>query len=643
MPRLRQNQNDSRQDVTRSVGQFIAHCGLRRAARTCHALHRPGPVIVGFILPEGAHLRFYETAAIKLANKHSRIDAIGDRNTVVLTAYDQDSLSRHNACDFTDAVSAFDRVVVVAENEKALPDDFDLVADALVTVGNATGRDVIAAVKVCLRCEISDRHAEIVATAPLNKVSLALRPGRKITEAVDAIERLLTTPKITKTSEKGPILDDLYGLGEAVNWGRELAVDYSDWRAGLIPWSDVDRGILVSGPSGTGKTTFAKALARTCQVHLVLGSVARWQATGHLGDMLNAMRKAFDEARKNAPAIVFLDEIDAVGDRERFSGQHSHYSTQVVAGLLECIDGAESKEGVVVVGACNYPDKLDAALVRPGRLDRHVRIPDPDPGARLGILRYHLRGDLECEDLSLIVDRTDGRTGADLEQVVREARRRARRRGRPMDLTDLAESLPPLASIPNVLVRRLAVHESGHVVVGVSLGLSLERVTLMSTYDPLGTETQVGGGAQFRFESLTERTRQEFDDRICMGLGGLAAEEIVLGARGAAGGGVPGSDLYNATIDALRLENSYGLGQGLAYFSDDSEAGLMSVLRTNPEVRKQVNQTLDEQFSRAKQILQRRRDKLERLIVELFKKRFLSADEVRLVIEAQPGLALFET
>ncbi len=643
MPRLRRNRNHSRQDVTKSVGHFIAHCGLRRAARPCHTLHRPGPAIVGFILPEGAHLGFYETAAIKLANKHSRIDSLGNRDTAVLTAYDQASLSRYNTFDFADAVTEFDRVVVVAESESALPDDFDLVADTVVKVEPVTARDVIASIRVCFRTQITEEQAEAVTKAPLAKVAMALRPGRNVAEALNAIQRLQAKPEETKRPQtEGPALDDLFGLGEAGEWGRELAADFEDWKAGRISWSDVDCGILASGPPGTGKTTFAKALAKTCNVHVELGSVARWQAKGHLGDMLKAMRKVFEEARKNAPAIVFLDEIDAVGDRNRFSGHNADYSTQVVAALLECIDGAEGREGVVVVGACNYPDKLDAALVRPGRLDRHVRIPLPDANAREGIIRYHLRGELEDTVIKNVVDRTVGRTGAELEQLVREARRRARRSRRPMELNDMEKSLPPVALIPDAIVRRSAVHESGHVVVGIALGMSLERVTLMDTFDPLGPDTQIGGGAFFQLERLTERTREEFNDRICMGLGGLAAEEIMLGSKGAGGGGDPGSDLHIVTIDALRMEASYGLGQGLAYFSADSEEALMMVLRTNPDIQKRVNQVLEEQYRRAKEILTGRMEGLERLSVELFAKRLLSAEEVRGVIDGQPRLALVE-
>ena len=162
-------------------------------------------------------------------------------------------------------------------------------------------------------------------------------------------------------------------------------------------------------------------------MHLVLGSIVDDRRRGTSGDILKSMRAAFDDARAKAPSIMFLDEVDSVGDREKFSDHNAQYCTEVVNALLECIDGAEGREGVVVVGACIHPDKIDAALTRAGRLDRHIRIPLPDAEGREGILRWHLAGKVTSADLSEVAARTDGWNGASLEQLVRQARRRARR------------------------------------------------------------------------------------------------------------------------------------------------------------------------------------------------------------------------
>lgn len=639
MPRLNRHKLDFRRDLTKSVGPFLAYCALARALRRAYRLHRQGPVIVGILLPEDTETSFYETAVKHLAYKHARKDALGRRDTLVLVAEKDGRGNRYNSVDFIEAMRDFQRIVVLGENRGAFPQDFDLVADHVVEVGPVLPRHVQAAAKLCLHRTASEDDAAVIASKPLATVNLALRPGRSVVASIKAMERREAERKQDEQQD-GPKLEDLHGLGDAGAWGRELATDFADWQAGRIPWSDVDRGILVSGPPGTGKTTFAKALAATCGVHLVLGSMGRWQAKGHLGDMLKAMRAAFDEARKKAPSIVFLDEIDAAGDRERFDDHNREYDMKVVAALLECIDGAEGREGVVVVGACNHPHRLDAALVRPGRLDRHVRIPFPDAKAREGIVRFHLRGELEGADLSAVSERTEGRTGADLEQLVRSARRSARRLRRPMEAVDLENALPARSTVPEAVVRRSAVHEAGHVLVGLSVGFQLKGVTLADTYDPNGSEWQAGGGALFGMEHITERTRQELLDRICVALAGLAAEEAVFGTRGAGGGGHPGSDLYVATLDALQMEASYGLGGGLAYLSSDRPEDLLATLRINGEVRKRVDGVLNEQFRRARGILQEQRGDLERLAADLYAKRELSLEEVRAVVEAQPRLAL---
>ncbi|WP_328804124.1 ATP-binding protein [Roseibium aggregatum] len=132
------------------------------------------------------------------------------------------------------------------------------------------------------------------------------------------------------------------------------------------------------------KTSDSPAIAgkQAAVANLVASSLAQWQAAGHLGDLLKAMRRTFAEARKKAPCVLFIDEFDSVGDRATAGGDNALYIIEKINGLLECLDGVEDREGVVVVGACNHPHRIDPALLRPGRLERTVLIPLPDEEAR---------------------------------------------------------------------------------------------------------------------------------------------------------------------------------------------------------------------------------------------------------------------
>lgn len=190
-------------------------------------------------------------------------------------------------------------------------------------------------------------------------------------------------------------VETLAGYGPARDWAMDLKADLSLWKAGDLGWDQMSTRLLLSGPPGTGKTTFARALCNTLQVPLMVTSVANWLEPGFLGDVLKRMSAAFALAEKNAPAILFIDEIDNIGKRQTAGTRnYDDYWTSLINRLLELMDGASKSEGVVVVGATNLAERMDPALLRSGRLETHVRIPMPDIEALTGILGHHLGSDL---------------------------------------------------------------------------------------------------------------------------------------------------------------------------------------------------------------------------------------------------------
>ena len=193
------------------------------------------------------------------------------------------------------------------------------------------------------------------------------------------------------------LVENLAGYGDARQWALDLKQDLVTWRNDVVDWSDLSSRLLLSGPPGTGKTTFARALCNTLQVPLVATSVSRWLEASHLGDVLAAMAATFQHANQAAPCILFIDEIDNIGSRSGGSQRHyDDYWSSLVNRLLELLDGASKTEGVIVVGATNCPEKIDAALLRSGRLEKHIMIPPPDTEALIGIIAHHLGSDLDA-------------------------------------------------------------------------------------------------------------------------------------------------------------------------------------------------------------------------------------------------------
>ena len=478
---------------------------------------------------------------------------------------------------------------------------------------------------------LPDEILAIAVGEPLSLLSILIKPGRSTRHIVRSLREVRKQQLGRSRPKASPALtlDDLHGFGEAAVWGRELAKDLDDYRAGNLPWGDLDRGILVSGPTGTGKTTFAQALARSCKVPIHIHSLARWQAAGHLNDLLKAMRRAFGDAMADAPSILFIDEIDSFGDRESFEGQNEQYSREVINALLECLDGVDGREGVVVVGATNLPDKIDKAILRPGRLGKHVKIPLPDLDARIGILSHHLRGDCASADLADIASRLEGASGAVIEQVVRDARRKARSERRPMAFADLLHGLPVRIVQTEEAFHEACVHEAGHALVGHFLGIQAgNRLIESQVFREVGMD---GSGGRTVMQQIPGRNlgKAAYSAQIAILLAGIAAEEIVFGDHADGGGGTEDSDLRQATLIAATMEISLGLGDNLVYLSSRRPDDVLARLRLDPLLRQTVARTMDRCFQRARGIITERRDAFDRIVELLREHGRASAEDLK--------------
>ena len=411
-------------------------------------------------------------------------------------------------------------------------------------------------------------------------------------------------------------LSEMSGFGEAGTWGMLLARDLSAYAAGELAWDDVDKGMLVSGPPGCGKTTFARALAAECGVRLITSGYSDWEAaTGARDYVIKGMEKRFAEWRKAAkegPVIVFLDEVDSLGARGA-NGQNDSYWSAVINTLLAFADGAEPRDGVVLLAATNHVDRVDPALRRPGRFDRHVEIPAPTVADVAVMVAGFMHGGGEVTDADRVAAKAlRGRSPAQVELTCREARRVGRTLGRVADGHDVADVVAwgrpkRLADVD----RRVTVHEAAHAIVAHVLGTGIVLALDGDGNVNLGT----AGGVMTARPACPTRT--EALHYVAHVLAGRRGEIVVLGDHGA-GCEV---DVSVATSFAHRVEYRWAMGETLAAIDGDSPL--------DPGRIGRVESVLQEADALAEAVLVPRRwhvDKVARLLGEV---RYMEGPEFR--------------
>jgi cell division protease FtsH len=454
--------------------------------------------------------------------------------------------------------------------------------------------------------------------------------------------------RLLSMQQKKVTFKDVAGVDEAKEELREIIEFLREAQKFQKLGGRIPKGVLLVGPPGTGKTLLARAVAGEANVPFFSISGSDFVEM-FVGVGASRVRDLFEQGKKNAPCIIFIDEIDAVG-RHRGAGLGGGHDEreQTLNQLLVEMDGFESNEGVILMAATNRPDVLDPALLRPGRFDRRVVVSRPDVRGREEILRVHTRKKPLAEDvdLSVLARGTPGFSGADLENMVNEAALAAARQNRKAVLMydfELAKDKVLMGVERKSLLlsdeekKNTAYHEAGHALVAAKMPHSdpLHKVTIIPRGMALGVTMQLP------IDDRHNYYKNYLETEIAILMGGRIAEELFLNCMSTGAG----NDIERATDMARKMVCEWGmsdlgpltfgkkeeqifLGREIAQHRDYSED---TAIKIDEEVRKLVNKG----YNTAKQVLSENRDTLEKIARALIEREVLDAHEIKMLVDGQ--------
>ena len=452
------------------------------------------------------------------------------------------------------------------------------------------------------------------------------------------------------TEHQGRVtFNDVAGIDEAKTELEEVVEFLKDPGKFQRLGGKIPKGVLLVGPPGTGKTLLAKAIAGEANVPFFTISGSDFVEM-FVGVGASRVRDMFEQGKKNAPCIIFIDEIDAVGrHRGAGLGGGNDEREQTLNQMLVEMDGFEANEGVILIAATNRPDVLDPALLRPGRFDRQVVVPNPDVIGREKILKVHMRKTPLSEGVEprVIARGTPGFSGADLANLVNEAALLAARKGRrtvSMAEFEEAKDKVMLGSERRSMVmtddekRLTAYHEAGHAVVALHCPASdpIHKATIIPRGRALGMVMRLPEGDRISL------ARDQIHADLRVACGGRIAEDLIFGEDRITTGA--SSDIRMATDMARRMVTEWGMSDKLgflAYSADEQEVFLgRSVSQqknvadaTASTIDAEVRRIVDEAYADATKILKKHGDELERLAQGLLEYETLNGDEIKIIVE----------
>ncbi|HEV2419460.1 MAG TPA: ATP-dependent zinc metalloprotease FtsH [Terriglobia bacterium] len=455
--------------------------------------------------------------------------------------------------------------------------------------------------------------------------------------------------RLLSSQQKKVTFKDVAGVDEAKDELHEIIDFLKEPQKFQKLGGRIPKGVLLVGPPGTGKTLLARAIAGEANVPFFSISGSDFVEM-FVGVGASRVRDLFEQGKKNAPCIIFIDEIDAVG-RHRGAGLGGGHDEreQTLNQLLVEMDGFESNEGVILIAATNRPDVLDPALLRPGRFDRRVVVPRPDVGGREGVLKVHTKKIPLSEDVDIpvLARGTPGFSGADLANLVNEAALLAARENRRQvtmyDFEAAKDKVLMGAARKSMILsdeekKTTAYHEAGHALVALMVPYAdpLHKVTIIPRGMALGVTMQLP------IDDKHTYSRDYLESQLAIMMGGRLAEEIFLGhiTTGA------GNDIEQATAMARKMVCEYGMSDlgPLAYGANQQEIFLGRDLATQRNFSEDTAIKIDQEvkkfvmtgYARAKEILGSHREAMTRIAEALLVHEVLDGNEVKLLIEGKP-------